>query len=418
MLHLGFKLVNTFNYFAELTYPFFAKSEFYTKILSFFPDPVVEDCLSKDKRRHGICMNRNDCREQRGISSGPCALGLGVCCVFTTSCSGEVLRNQTYITSPGFPNLIDQPMNCSVLVKKIDNQISQLRIDFLHFNVGQPNRKTGVCDDDVMLVRSGERTFQLCGWNSGQHIYMDVGEEPVTINFRLLGGLVSRMWELRVVQLGFEQRAPAGCLQYHQSANGTLRTLNYLPGNGRYLANHDYLICMRQEYGMCSVAYSPCSSDSFRIGGPRGTGYNDTSALLSAGDESQEDDEGSGVGSERLSMVGVDRCKDRVLIPCDFEEFITPGNDVAGICDLEHCGTSLCDTRNLGGGRRSGSTSTESMMSATATPGGSGASACRVETSALPFHIRVAFGSGGQNGSSPEDNIGMCLNYEQLPCLA
>lgn len=154
---------------------------------------------------------------------------------------------------------------------------------------------------------------------------MDIGEEPVTINFRLSGNLTSRMWELRVVQLGFEQRAPAGCLQYMQSANGTLRTLNYLP-NGRYLANHDYLICIRQEYGMCSVSYAPCSSDSFRIGGPR----RESNHTTPTADTSYDDylyDEGSGLddasAAAAASSSGAKRCRDRVLIPCDFEEFIT-----------------------------------------------------------------------------------------------
>lgn len=150
-------------------------------------------------------------------------------------------------------------------------------------------------------------------------VYIDIGEEPVTIKFKLLGNFTSRMWELKIMQLGFEQRAPAGCLQYHQSPNGTLRTLNYLP-NGRYLASHDYLICVRQEYGMCSVAYTPCSNDSFRIGGSKVKKYNATAMTLAAGDT--ESDDGSGAGNE-IMPLGTGRCKDKVLIPCDFEEFIT-----------------------------------------------------------------------------------------------
>ncbi|XP_011500041.1 PREDICTED: uncharacterized protein LOC105363925 [Ceratosolen solmsi marchali] len=315
----------------------------------------------------------------------------------TTSCGGEVQNNLTYVTSPGFPSLIDQPMNCSILVKKIDQQVSQLKIDFLHFNIGQPNRKTGICDEDVLLLRSGEKTFQLCGWNSGQHIYIDICEEPVTINFRLSGNLMSRMWEMRIIQLGFEQRAPAGCLQYLQSNNGILKTLNYLP-NGRYLANHDYLICIRQQYGMCSISYSPCTNESFRIGGSRAKQYNMTTSSNIAVQDNGQSETGSGSGPQIIAF-GIGRCRDRILIPCDFEEFITPGNDVAGICDLEHCGISLCS-----------SVGDSDLISRNI-------STCHVETSALPFHIRVAFGPGEDSGISPEDNTGMCLNYEQLPCV-
>jgi len=161
------------------------------------------------------------------------------------------------------------------------------------------------------------------------------------------------MWEMRVMQLGFEQRAPVGCLQYFRSPNGTLRTFNYLP-NGRYLAEHDYLLCVRQERDMCGIAYQPCTRDSFRIGpgsfqGAIGNAVSTTattnagnvanaSAVSSnAGSANSSDDiiEGSGAGSslpeqEMIFTSGTSstlflgrQCRDRILIPCDFEEFIT-----------------------------------------------------------------------------------------------
>ncbi|XP_048510341.1 uncharacterized protein LOC105692582 [Athalia rosae] len=365
------------------------------RVLNFFPVPVEEECLSEDKRRVGICMNTYECRIQQGKSHGPCALGFGVCCIFTTSCGEEVQNNLTYVTNPGFPNLVDQSMNCSLTVKKIDPQVSQLRIDFLHFNIGQPNRRTGICDTDLMEIRTGVRSLNLCGWNSGQHVYVDVDDGPITLDFRLPSSLESKMWEMRITQVGFEQRAPAGCLQYHDSPKGFLRTLNYLP-NGRYLADQDHLLCVRQERGMCSIAYAPCSPESFRIGPPRliRPTSNAAAGSQSAGEDQLQGvhQEGSGTG-DPIFYGTAPRCRDRVLIPCDFEEFITPGNDGAGICDLEHCGNSLCNPGELDADGN-----------------------CRVETSATPFHIRVAFGPGEDNGSSSEDNVGMCLSYEQLPC--
>lgn len=166
------------------------------------------------------------------------------------------------------------------------------------------------------------------------------------------------MWEMRVVQLGFEQRAPVGCLQYFLSPNGTLRTFNYLP-NGRYLAGHDYLLCVRQEKGMCGISYQPCTQDSFRIGSIRSqntfsaannsipttvitnTGNasgnvvpNTVSGSISANNNSNTDViEGSGTGAAEPEMiitpssseipVYLQQCRDRIIIPCDFEEFIT-----------------------------------------------------------------------------------------------
>ncbi|XP_043279445.1 uncharacterized protein [Venturia canescens] len=377
------------------------------RVLNFFPVPVEEECMSEDKRRRGICMNTYECRIQQGQSHGPCALGFGVCCIFTTSCGGEVQNNLTYVLSPGFPNLVDQPLNCSIFVKRIEPHVSQLRIDFVHFNIGQPNRKNGLCDQDLMEVKSGGTSIQICGWNSGQHIYMDVDEEGTMLEFRLPNAQQSRMWEMRVVQLAFEQRAPAGCLQYFDAPRGTLKTLNYLP-NGRYLANQDYLLCVRQERGMCSISYSPCTVDSFRIGPSRFPMRNASadpmtgSATVNNGAPTNQNNQNlvEGSGTEDTTVITnlpttSTRCSDRVLIPCDFEEFITPGNDGAGLCDLEHCGNSLCGPNEIDADGN-----------------------CRVETSATPFHIRIAFGAGDESGNvSVEDKAGMCLTFEQLPCM-
>lgn len=165
------------------------------------------------------------------------------------------------------------------------------------------------------------------------------------------------MWEMRVMQLGFEQRAPVGCLQYFRSPNGTLKTFNYLP-NGRYLAEHDYLLCVRQDKDMCGIAYQPCTRDSFRIGPGRiqgasnaindvistttattngGNAVNLNASIAASANNSDASDvvEGSGAGSPPVEQEMIftsstssmspfgRRCRDRILIPCDFEEFIT-----------------------------------------------------------------------------------------------
>jgi len=34
---------------------------------------------------------------------------------------------------------------------------------------GQPNAVTGTCDGDAMVINNSRTSFELCGWNSGQH---------------------------------------------------------------------------------------------------------------------------------------------------------------------------------------------------------------------------------------------------------
>ncbi|XP_063917357.1 uncharacterized protein LOC135133044 [Zophobas morio] len=343
------------------------------RVLNFFPVPVEEECLSNDGRRKGICMNAYECRIESGTSHGPCALGFGVCCVFTATCNEEIHNNITYFVNPDFPDLSKNMDSCTLSVKKIDPEISQLRLDFIHFNLGQPNRKTGVCEDDIFVLSGGEtRELRLCGLNSGQHAYFDVEDidTSVSIEMKLNRRAVSRLWEVRVIQVPFTQRAPAGCLQYHMGVTGTIQTMNFAD-NGRHLADQDYNICMRQEEEMCSIAYEPCHENSFRIS-PNNN-------------ETISEDVGSGDGAEPRNM---DDCSDRIVLPCDSEDLLMPSDVGPGTCDLIHCGESLCP---------------------------SGETPCRIESSVTPFTIGVHFGSSARE-APPDDNLGMCLTYEQLPC--
>lgn len=101
-------------------------------------------------------MNAYECRIESGSSRGPCALGFGVCCVckfmffrlrkhligddlhvflVTATCNQEIRNNITYFVNPDFPDLSRNMDECSLTVKKIDPEISQLRLDFIHFNL-------------------------------------------------------------------------------------------------------------------------------------------------------------------------------------------------------------------------------------------------------------------------------------------
>lgn len=82
-------------------------------------------------------------------------------------------------------------------------------------------------------------------------------------------------------------------------------------------------------------------------------------------------------------------CYDRITMPCIMEDFIAAGMGNVPSCVPVHCGNSLCFN---------------------------GASPCRVETSVTPFQVGIHFGDGSGNKGSPEDNIGACLRYRQLPC--
>ncbi|XP_055643067.1 uncharacterized protein LOC129779552 [Toxorhynchites rutilus septentrionalis] len=483
------------------------------KVLNFFPVPVDDECLSDDGLRTGQCLNAYECRIQGGSARGQCALGFGVCCIFTATCDQEMVNNITYFVSPSFPALLAKDMvACKLKIKLMNSEISQLKFDFIHFALGQPNRRTGICDGDVFKLVGGLLPFDLCGQNSGQHLYYDLNpkaradeEIELEMNFSPRS-FTQRLWEIRVMQIPFSQRAPSGCMQYFSGLEGVIQTFNFAE-NGRHLANHNYRACIRQEKGMCSVAYEPCDDQSFRIGnpladndasassggapgvaggppgggsvapggtggsaGPGGVTFSDPSladdplapaadipaaegdapGLLDpaadgplAGDDTpaigepaadepladdpaadapQADDpevadEGSGGGDggffgnffpsffsrsmhdsyrsfggtnrqERASRQFSSNCRDRITLPCIIEDFIGAGMGDLPSCLPVHCGNSLCPL---------------------------GVSPCRVETSVTPFGLGIHFGEGMDKGS-PEDNIGACLRFNQIPC--
>lgn len=217
------------------------------------------------------------------------------------------------------------------------------------------------------------RDVKLCGQNSGQHLYYDVEniKDPITITVNLTQNDLFRIWEIRVTQIEFNRRAPAGCSQFYHGVKGIIQTMNYAI-NGRHLANQDYNVCIRQEERMCSIVYEPCDENSFKIGPPIVV-----------------DDMASGDGPIILhssSGSGEQKCNDRIVMACDTEDFISASGK-GGVCDLLHCGNTFCSDKE---------------------------GPCRIESSTKPFNIRVQFGNGVEE--SPDDNLGMCLKYEQQPC--
>ncbi|XP_050298218.1 uncharacterized protein LOC126737379 isoform X2 [Anthonomus grandis grandis] len=363
--------------------------------LDIFAEEVVQNEVEKGNfsnmpdniRRipRGICMNTYECRIEGGKSYGFCALGFGVCCVFRATCKQEVINNLTYFVNPDFPDLTRGMSSCSLKVKKIESEVSQIRFDFIHFNLGQPNRKTGICEEDVFKI-TGENTTKdliICGMNSGQHVYVDVENiDELNVEMTLSKKAVSRIWEIIITQVSFSEGSPPGCLQYFTGRYGTVQTMNFAD-NGRHLANQDYNICIRQEENMCSITYEPCHENAFRIS-PNSEDTTINTNLLAEGSGDGESDD------LRESFRAIEMCNDRIILPCDTEELIMPGmfNLAPGSCNLIHCGLSLCPSGN---------------------------DPCKIESSATPFNIGVHFGNSAKP-VSPEDNLGMCLNYEQIPC--
>eukprot|EP00095_Tigriopus_kingsejongensis_P010887 maker-scaffold86_size395752-snap-gene-2.34 protein:Tk10887 transcript:maker-scaffold86_size395752-snap-gene-2.34-mRNA-1 annotation:"conserved hypothetical protein" len=200
----------------------------------------------------------------------------GVCCIFTAVNSGSTItQNCTYIRNPGFPQTYEQQSSITYTIRKTAPDVCSLRLDFESFSIlatGNtletntiliPPTTGGICLDQLNIVlSSGVSVPTICGQNSGEHIYLDIGNQATSraqLNF-VFDAQVSniRQWEIKAVQIPCTSSVPQGCLQYHTGASGTLRTFNFLNNADNHLANQDYSICIRQEAGFCCVEYLPC----------------------------------------------------------------------------------------------------------------------------------------------------------------
>lgn len=143
--------------------------------------------------------------------------------------------------------------------------VCQIRLDFLKFDLDRP--RTGICENDRFVV-SGQASNSIippiCGYNSGQHMYIDLDPgnfSPVTLNVITIGGR-PRIFDIRVTYIGCNSphKAPSNCLQYQNSLIGQIKSFNFEEfqvGSGTgYLSGMDYSICFKKPSGYCSITYS------------------------------------------------------------------------------------------------------------------------------------------------------------------
>lgn len=449
------------------------------KVFNFLPVGGERECRPNTGivARGGICLNPYDCRQREGRAAGDCAHGLGVCCVFEVTCGGVVQHNLTYFMSPDFPDFWDGSKNCDIRIEKAHAGITQMRLDFVHFNIGQPNRTTGECDEDVMVLGSDGEKFNLCGQNHGQHIYHTMstkseakemaddiaGSLPTLISIRPRGPPTPRLWLIRLVQLPLAYSAPHNCLQYFTENNGTISTFNY-GLNGRHLSQQNYRACIRRNTGFCGMRYSPCNMRSFRIGQgsatPESTDPVMEEEFMPANDaQTQQDElEGSGEGMEPAAATSLNQRRPRQSIFSWIWSFIWPSwlwgsqNREARAWkrwspyyqhyekkeepeNFRYYGYGNFGLNLRGYGRQRCTDritipcDNEYFISSLAYgPGvcdphhcgntfcpGLRFEDCHVETSVSPFAMTVNFGPPVRK-STAEDNIGACIKYTQIAC--
>ena len=113
------------------------------------------------------------------------------------------------------------------------------RLDFLTFNLqgpadGNEDGANHLCVDSfVASGTSGLSSPVICGLNTGEHIYVEMGSAATdTASLQFTFGTATstiRNFELKATQIpcGSSWRQPPGCLQYHTTLTGTITTFNW-----------------------------------------------------------------------------------------------------------------------------------------------------------------------------------------------
>jgi len=223
--------------------------------------------------RNGTCYTNQECEDKGGTIQGSCAAGFGVCCVFIVDESGDTIdQNCTYIQNEGFPSAFTGTGSVTYTINKCSEDVCKLRLDFETFSIqgtgntvefdGAANAQTCVDTFDI-TTNTRQSIPQICGQNTGQHIYVDIGalaSDSATLTFNF-AAVANQMWEIKVSQIACDSGSspPDGCLQWHTGLTGRFTTFNFLDTADNHLPNQDYSVCIRQEEGFCCVQYTVCA---------------------------------------------------------------------------------------------------------------------------------------------------------------
>merc|ERR1711935_614828 len=207
---------------------------------------------------------------------------------------GSITQDLTHIQNADFPGsetALNAPAPAAILraVNIMGGaNICAIKLEFINVVLAAPDG--GTCADRITVTTparnpgAGFGIEALCGTLTGQHLYVDVntigGAMAATVNINTVAITGARMWKILVRQIECNDvnLPPAGCLQYHTGLAGQITSFNgALTANAQQMIqNQNYLICIKQADGMCSVTYrearvstgaiSGAVIDSFNVG--------------------------------------------------------------------------------------------------------------------------------------------------------
>merc|ERR1719216_381226 len=127
----------------------------------------------------------------------------------------------------------------------------------------------GDCNTDSLTITNpgGPVPPTICGYNTGQHMFIPVSSQCNQINIDIDTGstTTTRKWQIKVTQYecGNLMAPEQDCLQYHTASSGTIASFNWntastsVSSSQYHLSSQYYDICIRRARSYCSICYSP-----------------------------------------------------------------------------------------------------------------------------------------------------------------
>jgi len=243
--------------------------------LSVFQVVKFTNAICAGSSRNGTCYTSAECSAIGGSKDGTCADGFGVCCIVILTTSGTSSVNNTYIYKSSSTTYTAGDHKYTIC--PCSDNVCRIRFDFKTFQIASPNTGYGTryakgtnanypygthaaigdCWTDSWFVNApyGRSTPVICGVNTGQHLYVDTSNsECVDVHYGIGGGTSStRELDIRVSQFtcGDEMGGPPGCLQYHTSTAGKIRSFNFPDLTYQATVGYKYVHLSRQHYKAC-----------------------------------------------------------------------------------------------------------------------------------------------------------------------
>ena len=161
-------------------------------------------------RLTGECYSTSECTARTGgFADGSCASGFGTCCIIRNSgCGLELSYNSSHLQNTGYPSALTDSTSCEYKLIKLHSDICFFRLEFVVFSLDVPVSSTDWdCSKDKLEFSTPSSTSppSICGYNTGQHMYLDASYQLTDTNpslmFTTSGATFDRYWQIRVDQI-------------------------------------------------------------------------------------------------------------------------------------------------------------------------------------------------------------------------